>query len=232
MLEKQYNQEHSSEQLSTSKIGHETVKVLAINERNLRGKRDVALNTFRQGKLFGSFNSQYSHLRELCMDSDAKYDNTYSAYEDYLQRLKEAGKNGTPLKNVKKPTLALADTKVGNFAGKVMKKTGYLATKVISWMSPIVMISDIAGELWDKEEFAEVRKMTEATEKQRERVMVKLDSEIAAESRQVQSKDEATADKKAELKAQKKDQELASQIRENLGIKNLSANDNSEELAA
>jgi len=189
------------------------------DEKAIRDHRNVALNEFRQSKLFGSFNDEYRLLRTQIEKDDTRYDNTYAAYNSYLADLRKAGREGTPLSKIKKPSLALDDNKHISMIKKFNTYDNYVFGKIIKWTYPVLFIAEMAGRLWDREEFKKVQSLIKSTEKQRTRVMSSLDHEIQREQKVIKARDAKDSDLVAESAAREKDAKLAQQIRENLGTK-------------
>lgn len=197
-----------------------TKEQMLSDEHKYRGDRDVALNDYRRGKVFGSYNSEVAHISDLCRDADANFDMTYAVNKDYLEKLKTAQKNGQPLDSVKEPTLAIGDNKTVAKAKKYAKKGAYYLAKGISYINPIGLVTGVAGDLWDKDEFAKVKDLISATETQRERIMADLDYDIRNVGKQLKSKEEAHSDRKAEAVARQRDEDAAREIRRKLGSAN------------
>jgi hypothetical protein len=192
---------------------------LASSERGLRSNRDSALNEFRKNKLLGSFNTDYQNLRTNCKENDSKFDATYGAYFDYLMKLQSAMREGKPLKSVKEPSLSILDSSTATFLRKTSANGAQLIKSGILWWSiPGFMAAEVIGSLWDTKEFMHVRKLLLLTEKQRVRVMNKLNREIEQTVTELSNRDATIKDKDDEIKARKKDEAAAAEIRKGLGL--------------
>lgn len=173
---------------------------LVQQEAESRIKRDQALENFRKGKVFGSFNSDYVRLQGFCNDRDKTFQNSLAAQKEYLNRLKEAEKNGKSANSVSGPSRSMFDNAVVDYTKRGVRSVATRAVTLLTWVAvPAKAYGDIAGDLWDMKEFGEVKKAISQNEAAREKLMNDID--LQTKNQKIKMNDRAKEEnkKKAEL---------------------------------